>query len=40
MAGIVLGPAISENLTLKELDLSWNHLRRKGAIAVAMGIKV
>jgi len=39
-AGTVLGPAISENSTLKELDLSWNSIRRKGAMAVAVGIKV
>lgn len=40
MAGIVLGPAIAENSSLKELDLSWNSLRRKGATAIALGVKV
>lgn len=39
-AGQLLGPAISENSCLKELDLSWNQLRRRGAVAVANGIKV
>ena len=39
-AGILLGPAISENSSLKHLDLSWNGIRRKGAKAVAEGIKV
>lgn len=40
MAGVVLGPAIAENSSIKELDLSWNSLRRKGAVAIAQGIKV
>lgn len=40
MAGIVLGPAIAENSSIKELDLSWNSLRRKGASAIAQGVKV
>ena len=39
-AGMQLGPAISDNASIKELDLSWNHLRRKGAMAVAAGVKV
>ena len=39
-AGVVLGPAISENSSLKFLDLSWNGIRRTGAKAVAEGIKV
>ena len=39
-AGVVLGPAISENSSLKHLDLSWNGIRRAGAKAVAEGIKV
>jgi len=28
------------NDILETLDLSWNHLRQKGAIAVARGLKV
>ena len=28
------------NETLAELDLSWNHIRGKGALAVAIGLKV
>ncbi len=39
-AGVVLGPAIAENSSLKSLDLSWNSIRRKGAKAIADGIKV
>ena len=39
-AGMVLGPAISENSTMKELDLSWNSIRRKGAMTIAIGVKV
>ena len=39
-AGLHLGPAISDNASIKELNLSWNHLRRKGAMAVAAGVKV
>ena len=38
--GILLGPAISENSSLKVLDLSWNGIRRKGAKAIAEGVKV
>lgn len=29
-----------ENETLERLDLSWNHLRLKGAAAICEGIKV
>ena len=39
-AGLALGPAISENSSIKHLDLSWNSIRRKGAVAIANGIKV
>ena len=39
-AGLILGPALSDNSSLKELDLSWNSIRRKGAIALAQGLKV
>ena len=39
-AGVVLGPAISDNSSLKSLDLSWNAIRQKGAKAIADGIKV
>ena len=39
-AGLELGPAISENSSIKYLDLSWNSIRKKGAVAVAQGIKV
>ena len=40
ISGEVLGPAIAENTCIKELDLSWNCFRRKGAVAIAQGIKV
>ena len=40
MSGVILGPAISDNTCIKELDLSWNCLRRKGAVAIAQGLKV
>lgn len=39
-AGIVLGAAIAESDILQSLDLSWNHLRRKGATAIAQGLKL
>ena len=35
-----LGFAISENTSLKELDLSWNHFRRKEATQLVRGIGV
>ncbi|KAK3099263.1 hypothetical protein FSP39_001818 [Pinctada imbricata] len=37
--GAILGTALIENETLKELDLSWNHIRSKGAVGVALGLK-
>ena len=40
VSGTILGPAIADNTCIKELDLSWNCLRRKGAVAIAQGIKV
>ena len=40
VGGMALGLAIGENSTMKELDLSWNSLRRKGAASIALGIKV
>ena len=39
-AGKILGPAIAENNSIKYMDLSWNNLRRKGAIAIAKGLGV
>ena len=35
-----MGPAISDNTCIKEMDLSWNCFRRKGAVAIALGVKV
>lgn len=40
LAGKLLGPAISENTSLKTLILSWNNLRSRGAIALAKGLQV
>ena len=31
---------IASNDSLEYLDLSWNHLRRKGAMEVAAGLRV
>jgi Ran GTPase-activating protein (RanGAP) involved in mRNA processing and transport len=39
-SGKLLGPAIAENTSLKHLILSWNNLRKKGAIAIAKGLQV
>ena len=39
-AGKLLGPAIAENNSIRYMDLSWNNLRRKGAIAIAKGLGV
>ena len=38
--GQILGPAVSTNVYLDSLNLSWNQIRRNGAIAIARGIKV
>ena len=39
-AGLYLGPSIASNEWLERLDLSWNHLRHKGAFSVALSLKV
>ena len=39
-AGKVLGPAISENTSLRELDLSWNLIRGRGTKQFADGVGV
>ena len=39
-AGCMFGPAIAENSSIKHLDLSWNSMRRKGALEIAKGLKV
>ena len=39
-AGVILGPALAENSSLRHLDLSWNGLSHRGAVAIANGIKV
>lgn len=31
---------LGDNVSLTELNLKWNHLRMRGAIAVAKGIEV
>ena len=38
--GEILGPAIGANDSLSILDLSWNHISRRGAQAVVQGIQV
>ena len=30
----------ADSEVLRTLDLSWNHIRRKGAVAIAAGLKV
>lgn len=39
-SGKILGPAIAENISIKNLNLSWNNIRRKGAVAIAKGLGV
>lgn len=39
-SGKILGPAIAENISIKTLNLSWNNIRRKGAVAIAKGLGV
>ena len=39
-AGVHLGPAIAANDCLDTLNLSWNHLRHKGAYSIALSLKV
>ncbi len=39
-SGPVLGPAISENSVLRDLDLSWNLIRGRGSRQFAEGIGV
>ena len=31
---------LADNEALRTLDLSWNHIRKKGAVAVATSLKV
>jgi Ran GTPase-activating protein (RanGAP) involved in mRNA processing and transport len=38
VAGLLLGPAIEENSSITDLDLSWNQIRLKGADAIADGL--
>ena len=33
------GPAIDSNSALENLNLSWNHLRGKGAVAIGKGLR-
>jgi Ran GTPase-activating protein (RanGAP) involved in mRNA processing and transport len=39
-SGKLLGPAIAENASIRELNLGWNNIRRKGALAIAKGLGV
>ncbi|XP_021363192.1 uncharacterized protein LOC110456659 isoform X2 [Mizuhopecten yessoensis] len=36
----MLGQAIEENTSIKELDLSWNHIRGRGSIYISRGIQL
>ena len=38
--GELIGEALNWNDGLEELDLSWNHLRRRGSIGIAEGLQV
>ena len=31
---------LAENSSLQELDLSWNHIRMRGAVGLSAGLKV
>lgn len=35
----MMSVSIAESEVLQHLDLSWNYLRRKGAVAIAQGLK-
>lgn len=35
-----LREVLTNNETLETVDLSWNHLRTRGAIAIAEGVQV
>lgn len=39
-SGEILGAAIAENTGMKSLNLAWNCIRGKGAIAFAEGLGV
>ena len=38
--GELIGDALNWNDGLEELDISWNHLRRRGSIGIAEGLQV
>lgn len=40
LGGIYMGMGISGNIGLADLDLSWNGIREKGALAVAKALQV
>ena len=37
---LIIIHTLADSEVLKYLDLSWNHIRGKGAIAIAAGLKV
>ncbi len=39
-SGKLLGNAIAENSSIQELNLSWNNIRKKGALGIAKGLSV
>jgi Ran GTPase-activating protein (RanGAP) involved in mRNA processing and transport len=39
-AGKLIGNAIGENTSIVHLNLSWNNIRRKGAVGITKGLCV
>ena len=39
-SGAVIGPWLADNLHLFELNLSWNHFRKRAGVAIAKGLSV
>ena len=39
-SGIVIGHWLADNVHLLDVNLAWNHFRKKGALAIARGISV
>jgi len=35
-----LGDALGINNSIEQLNLAWNHIRRKGAVQICKGLKV
>ena len=39
-SGIVIGHWLADNVHLLDINLAWNHFRKKGALAIARGLSV